>query len=127
MRPCSPPEITLTDFFDLVAREQQAAQRAAHQGLDVAALVAAGAHPLHDPLGERRRRSAKSAAWSWGRRRAAFSAHLTVPPWGPGRPGPGRPAAQQRGLADAVLADDGDLVAGVDAGREGLDDRGFGS
>jgi hypothetical protein len=122
------PLLTTGDHIDrllrLVAGEQQAAQGAAHQGFDVAAFVTAGAHPLHDPFGERRLAGEVggvvlvegAGAGLFGPLHASAQGFQTAQ----FRAGQ---QAQQRGLADAVLADDGDLVAGLDAGREGLDDR----
>ncbi len=44
--------MTLTGFFDLVAGEQQAAEGAADQGFQVAAILDGGAGVAGDPFGQ---------------------------------------------------------------------------
>ena len=60
MRPCSPPEMTLTGFFP-VAGEQQAAQRATDQGFRSPPSGDGGAGVAGDPFGQADASPANSA------------------------------------------------------------------
>jgi hypothetical protein len=114
MRPCSPPEMTLTGLFHVVAGEEQTTQRAADQRFNVATFVTAFPDIAGDPVGQVRiglesRRVVLRVITRLGLfgpfDRAELRRHFT------------HQQLEQSRFTDAVFTDDGKTLAGIDRER----------